>query len=68
MVDSWGRGAGGAVVAGRHPGPLPAAVATRLAEGRDPVSLLRAHSPEPDAVAARLAALGLRFLVPGDKG
>ena len=50
------------------PGPLPAAVATRLAEGRDPVSLLRAHSPEPGAVAARLAALGLRFLVPGDKG
>ena len=50
------------------PGPLPAAVATRLAEGKDPVSLLRAHSPEPDAVAARLAALGLRFLVPGDKG
>ena len=27
------------------PGPLPAAVATRLAEGRDPASLLRAHSP-----------------------
>ena len=50
------------------PGPLPAAVATRLAEGSDPVSLLRAHSPEPGAVAARLAALGLRFLVPGDKG
>jgi DNA processing protein len=50
------------------PGPLPAAVATRLAEGRDPASLLRAHSPEPGAVAARLDALGLRFLVPGDNG
>jgi DNA processing protein len=50
------------------PGPLPAAVATRLTEGRDPASLLRAHSPEPGAVAARLTALGLRFLVPGDKG
>ena len=29
------------------PGPLPASVATRLAEGRRPASLLRAHSPEP---------------------
>ena len=48
------------------PGPLPAAVATMLAEGREPVSLLRAHSPEPDAVAERLQALGLRLLVPGD--
>jgi DNA processing protein len=50
------------------PGVLPAAVATRLAEGRAPVSLLRAHSPEPAAVAARLDALGLRLLVPGDDG
>ncbi|HEX5877188.1 MAG TPA: DNA-processing protein DprA [Actinomycetota bacterium] len=50
------------------PGPLPAAVATRLAEGRDPASLLRAHSPEPGVAAARLAALGLRLLVPGDDG
>jgi DNA processing protein len=50
------------------PGPLPAAVATRLAEGRDPASLLRAHSPEADAVAARLDALGLRLLLPGDEG
>jgi DNA processing protein len=49
-------------------GPLPAAVATRLAEGRDPASLLRAHSPEPGAVAGRLDALGLRLLVPGDDG
>ena len=49
------------------PGPLPATVATRLAEGRDPVSLLRAHSPDPGAVAARLDGLGVRFLVPGDE-
>jgi len=50
------------------PGPLPAAVATWLAEGRDPSSLLRAHSPEPGAVAAQLGALGLRLLVSGDAG
>jgi DNA protecting protein DprA len=50
------------------PGPLPAAVATWLAEGRDPSSLLRAHSPEPGAVAAQLDALGLRLLVSGDTG
>jgi DNA processing protein len=49
-------------------GPLPAAMATRLAEGRDPSSLLRVQSPEPVAVAARLDALGLRFLLPGDDG
>ncbi|HEV8163194.1 MAG TPA: DNA-processing protein DprA [Actinomycetota bacterium] len=48
------------------PGPLPATVATRLAEGRDPASLLRAHSPDPDAVAAQLERLGLRLLFPGD--
>ncbi len=50
------------------PGPLPAAVATRLAEGRRPASLLRAHSPEPAAVAERLDALGVRLMVPGDEG
>jgi DNA processing protein len=50
------------------PGPLPASVASRLAEGRDPSSLLRAHSPEPAAVTAQLDALGLRLLVPGDQG
>ena len=50
------------------PGPLPAAVATRLAEGRDPASLLRAHSPDPAAAAAQLEGLGLRLLVPGDDG
>ena len=50
------------------PGPMPAAVATRLAEGRDPASLLRAHSPEPLAVAARLDELGVRLLAPGDEG
>jgi DNA processing protein len=50
------------------PGPMPAAVATRLAEGRDPAGLLRAHSPDPAAVAARLDALGVRFLLPGDPG
>jgi DNA processing protein len=49
-------------------GPLPAAVATGLAEGTDPVRLLRAHSPEPAVVAARLDALGVRFLLPGDGG
>jgi integrase/recombinase XerC len=50
------------------PGPLPAAVAARLAEGRQPSSLLRAHSPEPGVAAAQLDALGLRLLVPGDEG
>jgi DNA processing protein len=50
------------------PGSLPAAVATWLAEGRDPASLLRAHSPEPAAVVARLDALDLRLLLPGDVG
>jgi DNA processing protein len=50
------------------PGPLPAAVATRLGEGVEPVRLLRSHSPEPGAMAARLDALGVRFLVPGDDG
>jgi DNA processing protein len=48
------------------PGPLPAAVATRLAQGRDPASLLRAHSPDPATAAARLEGLGLRLLAPGD--
>ena len=50
------------------PGPSPAAVAARLAEGRDPASLLRAHSPEPGAAAGRLQALGLRLQLPGDEG
>ncbi|MDF2744434.1 MAG: hypothetical protein K0S88_5811, partial [Actinomycetia bacterium] len=50
------------------PGPMPAAVATRLGEGLDPASLLRAHSPEPRAVAARLDELGVRLLAPGDEG
>jgi DNA processing protein len=49
-------------------GPLPAAVATRLGEGVEPVRLLRAHSPEPGTVAARLHALGVRFMVPSDHG
>ena len=44
------------------PGPLPAAVATRLGEGRDPSSLLRAHSPEPGA--GRLTRRPARLLVP----
>jgi hypothetical protein len=50
------------------PGPLPAAVASRLAEGGDPASLLRVHSPEPGEAAARLDALGLRLLTPADDG
>jgi len=50
------------------PGPLPAAVATWLAEGRDPASLLRAHSPDPASVVARLDPLGVRLLLPGDHG
>jgi DNA processing protein len=49
-------------------GPLPALTAARLAAGEDPASLLSADSPEPAAVAARLDALGLRFLLPGDPG
>jgi len=50
------------------PGPIPAWVATRLAEGRDPASLLRAHSPDPAAVTGQLEALGQRLLVAGDEG
>ena len=50
------------------PGPLPAASAARLAQGLVPADLLRPDSPEPDQVAARLDALGQRFLVPGDPG
>jgi len=50
------------------PGPLPAAVAARLAEGRDPASLLRSHSPDPAAVGAQLDAMGLRLVLPGDEG
>jgi DNA processing protein len=50
------------------PGQMPAAVAARLGEGRDPASLLRAHSPDPRVVAAQLDGLGLRLLAPGDDG
>ena len=50
------------------PGPMPAAVATRLEEGRDPASLLRPHSPDPGSVAGRLDGLGLRLLAPDDEG
>jgi len=50
------------------PGPLPAVTATRLAQGADPASLLRHSSPAPAQVAARLEALGIRFLLPGDAG
>jgi DNA processing protein len=50
------------------PGPMPAAVATWLGEGRDPASLLRAHSPDPGSVDARLDRLGVRLLAPGDEG
>jgi DNA processing protein len=50
------------------PGPLPAVTAARLAAGEDPASLLCADSPEPGQVAARLGALGLRFLLPGAPG
>jgi DNA processing protein len=50
------------------PGPMPAAAAARLAEGRDPASLLRAHSPDPAAVDAQLDAVALRLLLAGDEG
>src|SRR5512132_982653 len=50
------------------PGPLPAAVATWLAEGRNPASLLHPYSPDPASVVARLDALGVRLLLPGDQG
>jgi DNA processing protein len=50
------------------PGRLPAATATRLAQGADPVALLRANSPAPEQVAAHLEALGVRFVLPGDPG
>ena len=50
------------------PGPMPAAVAARLAEGRDPASLLRSHSPDPAALAGQLDAAGLRLLLAGDEG
>jgi DNA processing protein len=48
------------------PGPIPAATAGKLAGGRDPVGLLRPDSPDPGDVAARLSALGVRFLLPAD--
>lgn len=50
------------------PGPLPVVTAARLAQGADPVTLLRAGSPAPEQVAARLEALSVRFLLPGDPG
>jgi DNA processing protein len=50
------------------PGPLPAVTAAQLAAGCDPVELLRPSSPEPTSVAATVAALGLRFLLPADPG
>ncbi len=50
------------------PGPIPAMTATRLAQGFEPATLLRAESPEPERIAARLEALGVRFLLPGDPG
>jgi len=50
------------------PGPIPAATATRLAQGVDPITLLRPESPEPERVTTRLEALGIRFLLPGEPG
>jgi DNA processing protein len=50
------------------PGPLPSVIAARLAAGEDPASQLCADSPEPGLVAARLDALGIRLLLPGDPG
>jgi DNA processing protein len=50
------------------PGPLPSVVAARLAIGVDPARLLRADSPDPRLVAARLDELGVRFMLPGDPG
>ncbi|HEX8931154.1 MAG TPA: DNA-processing protein DprA [Actinomycetota bacterium] len=50
------------------PGPLPSVVAARLATGVDPARLLRADSPDPRLVAARLDELGIRFMVAGDPG
>jgi DNA processing protein len=50
------------------PGPLPSVVAARLATGADPARLLRADSPDPRLVAARLDGLGVRFMLPGDPG
>jgi DNA processing protein len=50
------------------PGPLPSVVAARLATGVDPARLLRADSPDPRLVAARLDGLGVRFMLPGDPG
>jgi DNA processing protein len=48
------------------PGPVPAVTAGKLAGGRDPAGLLRPDSPDPGDVAARLGALGMRFLLPAD--
>ena len=49
-------------------GALPSVTAARLAAGADPASLLRADSPDPRLLAARLEELGLRFMLPGDPG
>jgi DNA processing protein len=50
------------------PGALPSVTAARLAAGADPVRLLRADSPDPRLVTARLEELGARFILPGDPG
>jgi DNA processing protein len=50
------------------PAPLPAVTAERLAGGADPAGLLRPDSPDPVAVADRLAAIGARLLLPSDPG
>jgi DNA processing protein len=50
------------------PGPLPSVVAARLAAGMEPARLLRADSPDPRLVAARLDELGVRFMVAGEPG
>jgi DNA processing protein len=48
------------------PGPLPSVTAARLADGAEPARLLRADSPDPGLVAARLEEIGARFMLPGD--
>ncbi|HEU4421549.1 MAG TPA: DNA-processing protein DprA [Pilimelia sp.] len=50
------------------PGALPAVTAERLAGGADPAELLRRDSPDPGAVATRLAAIGADLLLPDDPG
>lgn len=46
-------------------GALPWVLAARLAAGARPAELLRPDSPEPRELAAKLDALGIRFLHPG---